>query len=179
MDLKFDILNLLAERKLRPSEIRESLFPKFKKIYDSKRSLDVVIIRLLSEKLSKFVARDDRGHQRVYYSINELGVEELERIKLKGHLDNWIDELSLTEIRSWLSRFREHGLRLKFTDNLEVRDKTGKLKGKGLGIVYYAKGNTLSKKHGISFTLTVSDKNGRKLHEYEVDKNGKFVRKKG
>lgn len=179
MDLKIDILNLLSERELRPSEIRERLFLKWKKVYDSKRSLDVMIIRLLSGKLGRFVDRDDRGHQCVYYSINERGVEELERRKLRGQLDNWMDELSLAEIRSWLSRFREHGLRLKFTDKVEVRDKTGKLKGKGLGIVYCAERDTLSKKHDISFTFTVSDKNGGKLSEYEVDKNGKFIRKKG
>jgi len=178
LDLEFDILNALTEGELRPSEIRERLFPKWKKTYDSERSLDVVIVRLLSGKLGRFADRDDRGHQRVHYSLNKNGVEELERRRLKDQLNNWIDEMSLAKIRSWLSRFREHGLRLKFTDNVEVRDKTGNLKGKGLGIAYYTKPDALSER-GITFTFTVRDKNGKKLQEYEASEDGKFVRKKG
>lgn len=179
MDLEFDILNSLTEGELRPSKIRERLFPKWKARYDSERSFDVIVIRLLSGKLGSFVDRIDKGHQRVYYSLNESGFEELERRRLKDQLNDWIDELSLAEIRSWLSRFAEHGVRLRFTDKVVVRDKTGKLKGKGLGIVYQpTKRDSLSEERGVTFTFTVTEESGRKLHEFETDKDGKFVRKK-
>ncbi|MFB0545059.1 MAG: hypothetical protein ACETVN_05040, partial [Asgard group archaeon] len=138
MGLEFDILNLLGGGELRPSEIRENLLAKYEKKYDSKRSFDVVISRELS-KLRSLINRVDKGHQRVYYSLNEHGVKELERMKLKNHFNNWIDEMNLVEIRDWLSRFKEYGLRLRFSDNVIVRDKDGKIKGKGIGIVWYMK----------------------------------------
>jgi len=108
MNLKLDILNLLAQQDLRPSKIREMLLPNYAKRRGySKRSFDVIINRELS-KLGKFVKRKDKGHQRVFYSINKRGLEEIERIKVKNLTDS-LDSKWLYLLRRLLIRVTHEG----------------------------------------------------------------------
>lgn len=106
MDLKFDILNLLAKKDLRPSEIREILLPEYeKKRGYSKRSFDVIIYRELS-RLDNFVNRKDKGHQRVFYAINKKGLEELQRIKVRNLTESF-DVRGLNSLRNLINRILE------------------------------------------------------------------------
>ena len=108
MNLRSDILKLLAQQDLRPSEIREKLLPEYeKKHHYSKRSFDVLIIRELS-KLGKFVKRKDKGHQLVLYAINKRGLEELGRIKVKN-LTDLLDTKWLEPLRRLLIRVKHEG----------------------------------------------------------------------
>jgi len=108
LNLRSDILILLAQQDLRPSEIREKLLPEYeRKHHYSKRSFDVLIIRELS-KLGKFVKRKDKGHQLVLYTINKRGLEELERIKVKNLTDS-IDAKWLESLRRLLIRVKNEG----------------------------------------------------------------------
>jgi ribosomal protein L15 len=144
------------------------LFPIYQKKHNySERSFDVLIVRELT-RLSNFLRRKDKGHQRVYYSLNKRGFQEVGRVKLKNQFNNWIDEMNLKEIRAWLRRLKERGMRLEFTDNAIVRDEDGRIKGKGIGFQ--------SLEYGTSFLTIVKDKEGKVLQEIEIDKNGKMHR---
>lgn len=53
---------------------------------------------------------------------------------MKDRFDSLVDEMGPAEIMAWLSRFKEHGLRLRFTVEMVVKDEGRKILGKVVGI---------------------------------------------
>jgi len=104
MTLKVDVLNLLKEHKrLRPSEIRKFLLPQYGKKYDSTRSFDVIINRVLSKLcgLEKDgpVKRIDEGHQRVYYALKKDAKHKVEKVLFENEISSAISRGKLHQIQ--------------------------------------------------------------------------------
>lgn len=173
-----EVLTVLfnVQDRLQRCEIRDRLLPKYEGVGKkyAKGSFDVVLQRTLDRLRAKKLIEKDYVERDAFYFIPDKAKNTVETLLLKDEVkekvNQSIDEMNLVEIRAWLSRFEEHGLRLKFTDATTVRDENGKIKGKAIGIGFE------SLESGIFFTFTVQDKDGRKLHEIEIDKDGKMRR---
>lgn len=115
-------------------------------------------------KRDGYVEQSPDGHHP--YRLTEQGQNKVERMKLKGHVNGLIDKMGLADIRDWLSRFKEYGVNLRFTDKIPVRDEDGKTKWKGIGLSFDSLG------HDTSATLIIYE-DWKKIHEVEVGKDGK------
>ena len=99
--LFWDILTCLAisvNTRLQWSEIRDSLYKKYEKIYD-KKSFETVLSRFLKRVAqSGYIKKDNVKHQEVYYFIpkgkQKEVVEKLDRRFMHKKLDEYWDTLS-------------------------------------------------------------------------------------
>ena len=92
--------------------------------------------RLVNLDLAYYVTTDEgRGAiPKKIYQLENKGRKKAERMSLKDHFDSLVAEMDPAEIMAWLSRFKEHGLRLRFTVEMVVKDEGRKILGKVVGI---------------------------------------------
>jgi site-specific recombinase XerC len=86
------------------------------------------------EAQGKIKKRINTATNRPVYHVPKKWMRKVEELKARRGLNSFMDDMSLEELRMWFNRFKERGTRLRFTDNIVVKDKNGKVKGKGIGI---------------------------------------------
>lgn len=86
-----DILEAL-QREQRFCELRDQLFERFKGSQQRKESFSVILSRKL-KRLKEYIRKRDESHKMVFYVLNERGLEEIQRIRVKREISNSVDSL--------------------------------------------------------------------------------------
>ena len=76
----------------------------------------------VSERLIELRPGSEEEKFAARYLITKLGLDVLERMRLKGEVVRYLDEMSIEQVRYFINQFRKKGTRLKFTQT----DENGK-----------------------------------------------------